>query len=126
MYSEKDSLRKHPYHDLDSIHFVYVDKNGKVQLTLPTSIVFVGVFSEGLAPAINKGRQLGFVDKTGNWAIAPEFELTLAGAYPMPYVVTPQFIGGYAYIKAFKGYIDKKGNKYFGGERMEDHYNFSH
>lgn len=115
-----------PYKDLDSAYYVYVNTHGKIQVALPTSIIFAGVFSEGLAPVMNKDRQLGFINKKGKWVIAPEYELAVAGANPFPYVVTPQFIGGYAYIKAFKGYIDKKGNKYFGGERIEDHYNFSH
>ncbi|MFT5725281.1 MAG: hypothetical protein ACI9JN_002405 [Bacteroidia bacterium] len=126
MYDENDTLKLHPYHDLDSMHYVFVDESGQVQITLPNSIVFVGVFSEGLAAAVNKDRQLGFINKKGEWAIAPEFELTLAGAYPMPYLITPQFLGGYAYIKSHKGYIDKKGNKYFDGKRMQDRYNFSH
>lgn len=126
MYGEGDSLKQYPMIDLDSMHFIYIDKKGKHKISLPTSVLFAGVFNEGLAPALNKDRKLGFINKKGEWAIAPEFELAVAGAYPFPYIITPQFIGGYAYIKAFKGYIDKKGNKYFGGERMEDHYNFSH
>ncbi len=126
LYSEQDSLKEHPYHNLDSMHYVYIDEKGDVQITMPTSVIFVGVFNEGLAAAVNKDRQLGFINKKGEWAIAPEYELAVAGAYPMPHIISPQFIGGYAYIKAFKGYIDKKGNKYFGGKRMQDHYNFSH
>ena len=114
------------YKDFDSAYYVYIDIKGKTKVELPTTIVFAGVFDEGLAPAMNKERQLGFINKKGKWAIKPEYELAVAGAYPFPYIVTPQFIGGYVYIKAFKGYIDKKGNKYFGGERMKDQYDFSH
>lgn len=107
-------------------NYLFIDQNGEVVCKLSPDIIFVGQFSEGLAPAVNKEKALGFIDKTGNWAIQPEYELSLAGAYPLPYLVIPKFIGGFAYIKSFKGYIDKTGKKYFSGERMEDRYNFSH
>lgn len=112
--------------DPDSTIYFYFDKQGQRQLELPASVVFAGNFSEGLAPVVNKHGALGFVNKAGEWAIKPDYEIALAGAYPFPYVVVPKFIGGYAYIKAFKGYIDKNGVPYFSGKRMQDHYDFSH
>jgi hypothetical protein len=75
---------------------------------------------------VNKDAKLGFVNKQGKWVVPPIYEIALAGAYPMPYLVVPQFIGGYAYIKAFKGYVDRNGVPYFSGKRMQDHYDFSH
>ncbi len=114
------------YIDMDSLYFYYFNMEGRKTLELPGSFRFAGYFSEGLAPAVNSEGDLGFIDTSGKWAIPPEYELTMAGGYPIPYLVVPEFIGGYAYIKAFKGYIDKKGRPYFSGKRMEDHYNFSH
>jgi hypothetical protein len=112
--------------DIDSTYFYYFDIEGKRQLELPASFVFAGNFSDGLAPAVNKDAKLGFVNKQGKWVVPPIYEIALAGAYPMPYLVVPQFIGGYAYIKAFKGYVDRNGVPYFSGKRMQDHYDFSH
>ncbi len=114
------------YIDEDSTYFFYIDIKGNKKLELPTTIRFAGVFNNGLAPAADKDYKLGFVNKKGQWVIAPRYELTMAGAYPFPYLVIPEFNGGYAYIKAFKGYIDKKGNEYFSGKRLQDHYDFSH
>ncbi len=126
MEQTDDSGKISKYVDMDSTNYFYFNREGNKVLTLPTSYTFAGVFTEGLAPALNSNRKLGFINKEGEWAIQPEFELTMAGAYPIPYVVVPEFLGGYAYIKSFKGYIDRKGNKYFTGKRMQDHYNFSH
>jgi len=114
------------YINPDSTYFFYFNIKGSIELEMNSDIVFVGYFSEGLAPAVNSKGKLGFIDKKGKWIILPEYELAMAGAYPFPYLVVPQFIGGYAYIKSFKGYIDKNGNKYFSGKRMKDHYDFSH
>ena len=114
------------YIDFDSITYYYENIEGERILELPTDIILAGHFSEGLAPALNKDKSLGFINIKGEWAIEPKYELTMAGAYPIPYVVVPEFKSGYAYIKAFKGYIDKNGKEYFGGKRMEDRYNFSH
>ena len=110
----------------DSTYFYYFDKTGKRQIELSGDIKFVGNFSEGLAPAVNLKGELGFINKKGNWAIKPAYELSVAGAYPLPYIVVPKFIGGYAYIKSFKAYIDKNGKKLFSGKRMKDRYDFSH
>ena len=85
-----------------------------------------GNFSEGLAPVIGRSRGLGFIDKTGKLVIPCTYEAAVGGAYPFPYVILPEFKGGFAYIKAFKGYIDNKGREYFSGKRVEDHYDFSH
>lgn len=106
--------------------YFYFDKNFNIQLYIKPEVIFVGNFSEGLAPAVNKERKLGFINKQGEWAIQPEYDLQLTGRYLNMYVAIPEFKGGYAYIKSFKGYIDKDGKAYFSGERVQDKYNFSH
>lgn len=110
----------------DSTYFLFFDQEGEIQLELPSSISFVGHFSEGLAPALNKDKKLGFINKQGQWVIEPKYELEVAGSYPLPYLVVPEFRGGFAYIKSFKGYIDRTGKEYFSGKRLRDSYNFSH
>ncbi|MBO6515811.1 MAG: WG repeat-containing protein [Bacteroidia bacterium] len=114
------------YIDPQRNYFMFYDRKGKTRLKLDTSIRFVGVFTEGLAPAGSHKYGLGFIDKKGKWVVPPIYELAVAGAYPMPYLVIPEFKGGYAYIKSFKGYVDRKGRPYFDGERMMDRYDFSH
>lgn len=125
---EGDTTKGEPkyYVDGKSFYYYYFNANGEVVCKLSPDIQFVGPFSEGLAVAVNKEKVLGFINKTGKWIITPEYEIAVAGAYPMPYLVIPKFIGGFAYIKAFKGYIDKTGKKYFSGKRMQDLYDFSH
>ncbi len=110
----------------ESEKYRYYNTNGEIVLVLSDSILDAGNFSDGLAPVLTANKKLGFIDKTGQWVIQPKYELSLAGAYPMPYIVVPYFQNGFAYIKSFKGYIDKEGNEYFSGKRMQDHYNFSH
>ncbi|NOQ72885.1 MAG: hypothetical protein GQ574_12830 [Crocinitomix sp.] len=116
------------YHDwwVKSVCYYYYDTSGTEQVVLSDTIELAGNFSDGLAPALTKDKKLGFVDKKGNWVIQPKYEIAVAGAYPVPYLVVPCFSNGFAYIKSFKGYIDKEGNEYFTGERMQDHYDFSH
>jgi hypothetical protein len=114
------------YNDPDSLAYYFIDLKGNTALNVSEGIKFISHFSEGLAPALNTDQSLGFINKKGEWKIQPAYELSVAGAYPFPYLVVPQFIGGYAYIKAFKGYIDKDGHEYFSGKRMQDHYDFSH
>gem|GEM_PF-1681172 len=115
-------------HDIyGDLRYVYYDRNGNKVLTLPDSIKLAGHFSNGLAPVVaRKSKGLGFIDKTGKLVIPTKYEIAVAGAYPMPYLVIPQFINGFAYLKAFKGYIDDKGHEYFAGKRVMDHYDFSH
>ncbi len=114
------------YYHPDSTAFAYYSINGEEIVQLSSDIEFAGVFTEGLAPAATTEYKLGFVNKKGNWVVPPIYELQAAGAYPFPYLVVPEFIGGFAYIKAFKGYVDKKGRPYFDGKRMQDRYDFSH
>jgi hypothetical protein len=114
------------YTDPDSLAFFFIDHSGKIVLKVPYQVKFMAGFSEGLAPALNSDGGLGFIDKKGSWKIKPLYELSMAGAYPLPYLVIPEFKGGLAYIKSFKGYIDKDGREYFSGQRMQDHYDFSH
>jgi hypothetical protein len=110
----------------NSYQYCYSNIAGDTVLVLPVEILAAGNFNDGLAPAINTDKKLGFINKKGEWGIQPIYEIAVAGAYPMPYVVVPYFDKGLAYIKAFKGYIDKNGIPYFEGERLQDHYNFSH
>lgn len=104
----------------------YADHTGKIALALPDSVVFAASFSGGLAAVVSESKNVGFIDKKGTLAIPYKYELAVVGAYPFPQVVVPQFINGFAYIKAFKGYIDSTGYEYFSGKRMMDEYNFSH
>lgn len=115
-------------HDIyGDLRYVYYDRNGNKVLTLPDSIKLAGHFSNGLAPVVaRKSKGLGFIDKTGKLVIPTKYEIAVAGAYPMPVLVVPEFINGFAYLKAFKGYIDDKGHEYFAGKRVQDHYSFSH
>lgn len=106
--------------------YSYLDRTGKVAFTLSDDIYWAGHFSDGFAPVLNNKRALGFIDTTGKLVIPCKYELAVAGAYPMPYVVIPEFKNGFAYLKAFKGYIDKNGKEYFSGKRVEDKYDFSH
>lgn len=107
-------------------YIFYVNKRGETVLELPSDIVFVGYFSEGLAPAINKDRGLGFINLKGEWAIPPKYEIAWVGGYPISLPHFPTFKGGYAYLRGFKGYVDKNGKEFFSGKRMQDRYNHSH
>ncbi|MEL7219941.1 MAG: WG repeat-containing protein [Bacteroidota bacterium] len=110
----------------DKQYYYYVNTELERTITLDTSYMFAGLFSEGLAPVVNTEKELGFINKKGEVVIAPAYALSVAGEYPIPYLVIPEFKGGFAYIKAFKGYIDKKGKAFFAGERLYDRYDFSH
>ena len=111
---------------IDSAYYYYFNQSGKRKIILSPTMTFAGNFSEGLAPVTDAVGALGFINTQGKWSIKPEYELVVAGAYLDVYMVIPMFIGGYAYIKSFKGYIDKNGKKFFSGKRMQDHYDFSH
>jgi hypothetical protein len=104
----------------------YVNSKGETVLELPSDVMFAGYFSEGLAPAIDKNRGLGFVNLKGEWAISPKYEIAWIGGYPISLPHFPTFKGGYAYLRGFKGYVDKNGKEFFSGKRMQDRYNHSH
>lgn len=108
------------------ISIYYINLEGEIVLELPEDVEFVGYFSEGLAPAMNKEKGLGFINLKGEWAIPPKYEITFVGGYPISLPDFPTFKGGYAYLRGFKGYIDKNGKEFFSGKRMQDHYNYSH
>jgi hypothetical protein len=110
----------------DDQYFYYVNIDLEKAVVLDTGFVFAGLFSEGLAPVVNTERKLGFIDKTGKLVIEPAYEMAVGGEYPIPYLIIPEFKGGFAYIKAFKGYIDHTGKAFFAGEQLQDHYDFSH
>lgn len=133
LYEEKCLLKQvdekgseYFYTDEDSSCYRYVDSSGKTVLDLKSKYRVAGQFRDGLAPVLDQKGNFGFIDKSGKEVISPEFEAMMAGGYPIAYLVVPEFINGYAYIKSYKGYIDKSGKKYYGGKRMQDHYNFSH
>ncbi len=88
--------------DDDSTYFYYFDEAGSWVLNLPSGNSMAGYFNEGLAPLANDEGQLGFIDRSGKLVIPQKYELSMAGSYPLPYMVVPEFIGGYAYIKSFK------------------------
>jgi hypothetical protein len=110
----------------DYAYLYYFDKKGQEVLRLPKEITFAGHFSENLAPAINEKNELGFINKKGEWAIAPKYELAFIGDYPMFSIAFPEFKGGYVYLKGYKGYVDKNGKPFFSGKRLEDSYQTSH
>lgn len=104
----------------------YFDRKGVRQLLLPDSIIMAGNFEGGLAMVVAEGGALGFIDTTGKIVIPMKYEIAMAGAYPFPQLVLPEFNHGFVYLKAFKGYLDKKGNEYFSGKQEKDEYDFSH
>lgn len=107
--------------------YTYYNRRGKEVIRLPDSIILAHHFSGRLAAVVDKKTKgLGFIDKQGKLVIPYKYEIAVIGAYPFPQVVMPEFINGFAYLKAFKGYIDDNGNEYFSGKRVKDHYNFSH
>lgn len=110
----------------DSMCFTYFDQKGKPAFSLPATFQLAGFFSDGLAPVLDTKGNFGFINKKGELVIPPEYEATLAGGYPIAYLIVPEFIGGFAYIKSWKGYIDKSGKKYYTGKRAKDEYHFSH
>ena len=119
------------YHDTGRgglpYYYAYFNRAGRQQFRLPDGIVFASNFASGRAPVVvGKARDLGFTDTTGKLVIAAKYETAMAGAYPFPQVVMPEFKGGYAYLKAWKGYVGADGYEYFSGKRVEDHYDFSH
>lgn len=110
----------------DQVYYYYVNSALEQVVVLDTGYIFAGLFSEGLAPVVNTKGKLGFVNKTGKLVIDPLYSLSWAGEYPVPVLVVPEFKGGFAYIKSFKGYIDRTGKAFFAGEQLQDHYDFSH
>lgn len=114
------------YYTSIGVYVFYVNSKGETVLELPSDVVFAGYFSEGLAPAMDKNRGLGFVNLKGEWAILPKYEIAWVGGYPISLPHFPTFKGGYAYLRGFKGYIDKNGKEFFSGKRMQDRYNHSH
>jgi hypothetical protein len=104
----------------------YLNRLGDIAFWLPDSVTWAGHFSDGRAPVLNQKNELGFIDTTGKLVIQYKYELAVAGAYPMPYIVIPEFKNGVAYLKAFKAYIDKNGVEYFSGKKLKDKYDFSH
>lgn len=107
-------------------HIAYLDLAGAQKILLPDSIHLAGDFHDGLAAVVSRAGALGFIDTTGSLVIPMKYEMAVAGAYPFPRLVIPEFRHGFAYLKAFKGYIDKNGKEYFSGRQVKDHYDFSH
>lgn len=107
-------------------YYGYADRKGEIKLVMPDSIILAGDFSDGLAPVVAKGGNLGFINKKGETVIPFKYSVAVQGAYPFPELVIPRFINGFAYLKAFKGYIDKSGYEYFSGAFEPDEYHFSH
>jgi hypothetical protein len=110
----------------DRFVYSYINKVGEKLLELPPNYTFAADFHDGLAAVTGSDGLMGFIDMKGRLVIPMKYELSMAGSYPMPYLVLPEFKHGYAYIKSFKGYIRRDGKKYFSGKRMKDTYNFSH
>jgi hypothetical protein len=86
-------------HKVSNQHtYAYIDKTGKVAIVLPDYDA-IGSFSEGLAAVWLEQKGWGFIDKSGNLKIQPQFEKML------------DFSDGLAGIKidGMWGFIDKSG-----------------
>lgn len=105
--------------------FIYFNEDQDIKIKLTPDIEIAGNFKDGLAP-IMIDKLFGFIDKTGKIVIQPEYEASASGGYLNINIHIPYFNGDFAYIKSWKGYIDRNGKKYYEGKRMEDKYNFSH
>jgi hypothetical protein len=63
-------------------HVVYIGTSGKIAIAADPNREFAGPFSEGLAFAVDrKTGKVGFIDKQGKYAIAPQFYLSTNGKW---------------------------------------------
>lgn len=103
IYSNKDST---------VYYFTFFNPKGETIIRLDPKYTFAGNFSDGLAAVADTAGNLGFINTKGEWAIEPQFKLTVP-KYGFDENDIPKFKGGFAYIKSVKGYIDKQGRHYF-------------
>lgn len=90
--------------------YYYIDKTGKTVLELPDTITAIGPFSEGLAPAVDDKGQLGYINKQGNWALKPIYQLPQR--HHLRGFAFPSFKNGYIYLPGL-GYINTEGKEFF-------------
>ncbi|NOQ72939.1 MAG: hypothetical protein GQ574_13100 [Crocinitomix sp.] len=93
-------------------YFTYFNQKDETIIRLDPKYTFVGNFSDGLAAVADVAGNLGFINTKGEWAIEPQFKLTIP-KYGFDANDIPKFKGGFAYIKSVKGYIDKQGRHYY-------------
>jgi hypothetical protein len=77
----------------------FIDRTGKI--VIPIRFDYVGPFSQGLAAA-RYGDKMGYIDKSGNWAIEPKYK----SAY--------EFVDGLAAVKTSENhwiFINKQGKQ---------------
>lgn len=98
--------------DSTDYFFSYFNEVGKTVFTLDSKYTFVSNFSDGMAAIANSEGKLGFVNKQGEILIEPQFEFEIP-KYGLKNKDIPKFIGGFAYIPSVKGFIDKKGQRYY-------------
>jgi hypothetical protein len=106
--------------------FSYFNLKGEKILDLGSEIKFASNFSEGLAAVVKDSGRLGFIDTTGKLVIPAKYKAYTPGGYPAPPVYMPEFHHGFAYIDAFKGYIDRFGREYYTGKVQIKQGGFSH
>jgi hypothetical protein len=96
-------------------HWMFIDKTGAVTAEFPAGIAFAEPLSDGLslvsADRDQRGRKLGYVDRSGHWAIKPRWD----DAQP--------FHDGLAFVGIWKderaAYIDHKGKSIWEGRSAQ-------
>jgi hypothetical protein len=96
-------------------HWSFIDKSGAVAAEFPAGIAFAEPLSDGLslvsADRDQPGRKVGYVDRTGHWAIKPSWD----DAEP--------FHEGLAYVGIWKdakvAYIDHRGKLIWEGRNAQ-------
>jgi hypothetical protein len=96
-------------------HWTFIDKSGAATAEFPAGVVFALPLSDGLslvtADRDQSGRKLGYVDRSGHWAIKPTWD----DAEP--------FHDGLAFVGIWKGekaaYIDHKGRSVWEGRSAQ-------
>ncbi|MEM9820129.1 MAG: WG repeat-containing protein, partial [Bacteroidota bacterium] len=90
------------------LHRYYYDQDKNIPIKLDANIILAGPFREGLAPVVDRNRNLGFINQKGKMVIEPAYDFVIQGGM-VSFVVLPEFIGGFAYIASHNIYIDKAG-----------------
>ena len=109
----RDSLCLGIEDQFNNRRFFYFDATGKKKFYLGSEIVWVANFCEGLAPVADSSGNLGFINTKGELVIGRKYKLVLEGGYPIPFILIPEFRGGYAYLAGHNGYISQNRVPFF-------------